>query len=116
MKALAKLSKRRILVILICISVATSLVGSAFASRARMLAHWAIAPFGDAFMYVTSAVQRRDGGRWGFANREKVGSRARHDNRVLDGGAEGTPDLLGRVENRRRGARVLRVHVEEGRG
>jgi len=27
-----------------------------------MLAHWAIAPFGDAFMYVTSAVQRRDGG------------------------------------------------------
>jgi len=61
MRPFAKLSKQRVLAILMCVSVVTSILGSRLAGKARMLTQWAVAPFGDAGMYVTTTVANRSG-------------------------------------------------------
>ena len=57
MKLLAKFSRRRVLAILMCVSVVTSLFGARLAGKVRVLTQWAIAPFGDAGMYVTNTLR-----------------------------------------------------------
>jgi cell shape-determining protein MreC len=57
MRLLEKLSKKRLLVILMGVSLVTALFGSPLAGRVRVLTQWVIAPFGDVGMYVTNTVQ-----------------------------------------------------------
>jgi len=57
MRLRARLTKQRLLAILICASVAMTALGPSVSGEVRTWFHWALAPLGDAGLYVTTTVK-----------------------------------------------------------
>ncbi len=61
MRLLAKLTKQRLLVGLMCLSAVAALFGPSLAGWIRLRAQWVLAPFGDAGIYLTTTIRSHVG-------------------------------------------------------